>query len=82
MRKRSPVIRGMCHRTFWLFRYFHLQQLRIIMCTFATDKFGADSGSSDMGLADFVIGKADRNGNLFKVHADEGIKATGCSKVW
>lgn len=43
------------------------------MCTFAADKFGADSGSSDMGLADFVIGKADRNGNLFKVHADEGI---------
>lgn len=43
------------------------------MCTLATDKFGADSGSSDMGLTDFVIGKADRNGNSFKVHADEGI---------
>ena len=43
------------------------------MSTFATDKFGTDSGSSDMSLADLVIGKADRNGNLFKVHADEGI---------
>ena len=73
MRKRSPVIRGMCHRTFWLFRYFHLQQLCIIMSAFAADKFGTDSGSSDMSLTDFMIGKADRNGNLLQVHADEGI---------
>ena len=43
------------------------------MSAFAADKFGTDSGSSDMCLTDFVVGKTDRNGNLFKVHADEGI---------